>query len=135
MNMAISDRISRVLIVHADQVEARQIIALLGALAQNAIFHTTPSCAGALMYMHVRIPDLIIIDSEVQKNDSMNLVDQLKKHPQFRRVPAVVLTDSDSDTIVTRPYQGRANMYLCKPPEGGLGEVVATIWRFWSEYV
>lgn len=60
-------------------------------------------------------PDVMLLDLRLPKVDGLDVLREIKAHPDLRRIPVVVLTTSDKDTDVARAYDFHANAYLVKP--------------------
>ncbi len=81
-------------------------------------------------------PDLIIMDLSIPKIDGFDLLQQVKQHPQLKRIPVIILTGSNAERDVSRSYDLHANCYITKPVE--LNEytaMVKAIAQFWLETV
>ncbi len=62
-------------------------------------------------------PDLIIMDLSIPKIDGFDLLQQVKQHPQLKRIPVIVLTGSNAERDISRSYDLHANCYITKPVE------------------
>lgn len=60
-------------------------------------------------------PTLILLDLKLPKVDGLEVLRQLKSHPQLRSIPIVVLTSSAEDKDIQRAYTLGANSYIVKP--------------------
>ncbi len=60
-------------------------------------------------------PDLILLDLNLPKMDGRQLLEEIKKDPDLRRIPVVVLTTSQAEEDVVRSYNLHANCYITKP--------------------
>lgn len=84
----------------------------------------------------VALPDLIFLDLNLPRMDGRQVLAEVKRHEELRRVPVVVLTSSDAETDIVRSYELSANCYVTKPV--GLEpfqSVVKAITRFWLTIV
>jgi CheY-like chemotaxis protein len=61
------------------------------------------------------IPILILLDLKLPKVDGLEVLRQLKTHPQFRTIPVVILSTSGEDSDIQVAYQEGANSYIVKP--------------------
>ena len=61
------------------------------------------------------IPELVLLDLNLPKRNGFEVLQFLRKHPQLRRVPVVVLTTSASQVDVDMAYELGASGYLQKP--------------------
>lgn len=60
-------------------------------------------------------PAVILLDLKLPRVDGLEVLRQLKSHPEFRTIPVVVLTTSEEDRDVKSAYQIGANSYIVKP--------------------
>ena len=66
-------------------------------------------------YADVATPDLILLDLNLPRIDGREVLEEIKKDEEFRRIPVVVLTTSQTDEDILRSYQLHANAYVTKP--------------------
>ena len=60
------------------------------------------------------LPLVILLDLHLPKVDGLQVLSQIKSHPQFRAIPVVVLTTSSEDRDMQTAYQLGANSYIVK---------------------
>ena len=60
------------------------------------------------------LPLVILLDLHLPKVDGLQVLSQIKSHPQFRTIPVVVLTTSSEDRDMQAAYQLGANSYIVK---------------------
>lgn len=79
------------------------------------------------------VPAVILLDLKLPRVDGLEVLRQLKDHPQFRRVPVVVLTTSAENQDVARAYELGANSYIVKPVDfDKFVEVASQIEIYWT---
>lgn len=79
-----------------------------------------------------RLPNLILLDFNLPKSGSKGLLQRIKDHATFRRIPVAVLTTSDADQDIRDAYQMHANCYLRKPVDlDGFFEIIHRAVEFW----
>jgi CheY-like chemotaxis protein len=61
------------------------------------------------------LPDLILLDLRLPLVDGLSVLEEIKRSPETRRVPAVVLTTSDAPKDLQHAYASHVNSYLVKP--------------------
>ncbi len=84
----------------------------------------------------VRKPDLVLLDLNLPILNGNEVLSQLKKDPDLRRVPVVVLTSSSAETDVVKSYDLGANCYITKPVGlEAFEEIVNSIQNFWFAVV
>ena len=68
-------------------------------------------------YANAPRPDLILLDLDLSLPEDCEMLTELKKDPEFRRIPVVVLASSENATEVFQAYDLHANAYIRKPSE------------------
>jgi chemotaxis family two-component system response regulator Rcp1 len=77
-------------------------------------------------------PDLILLDLNLPKMDGRQVLAQIKKDPDLKIIPTIILTTSDDEADVLISYQLQANCYLRKPAHwDAFDSLVRTINAFW----
>ncbi|MET7708016.1 response regulator [Micromonospora sp. NPDC005413] len=66
-------------------------------------------------YADAVTPDLILLDLNLPRRDGREVLEEIKKDENLRRIPVVVLTTSQADEDIMRSYQLHANAYVTKP--------------------
>ena len=61
-------------------------------------------------------PDLILLDLELSNDADCELLADVKRDPDFKRIPVIVLASSESTENIFQAYSLHANAYICKPP-------------------
>jgi CheY-like chemotaxis protein len=81
-------------------------------------------------------PDLILLDLQMPRMNGLEVLAAVKEHPDWRRIPVVMMTSSDKEEDVLRAYGKHANCYVTKPvtPEKFI-EAVRSIEEFWLSLV
>ena len=81
-------------------------------------------------------PDLILLDLNLPRKDGREVLEELKRDPNLKVIPVVILTTSRSEEDVLRSYQLHANCYITKPVDfSKFMEVVKAIEQFWLTIV
>src|SRR5438132_14397876 len=81
-------------------------------------------------------PDLMLLDLNLPRMDGREVLAEIKRDPDLRRIPVVILTSSNADADVIKTYDLHANCYVTKPV--GLEQfatVVRSIEDFWLAIV
>jgi CheY-like chemotaxis protein len=87
-------------------------------------------------YAEAPRPDLILLDLNLPRKDGREVLDELKRDPDLKVIPVVVLTTSRSEQDVLRSYQLHANCYITKPVDfTQFMGVVKAIEHFWLTIV
>jgi len=87
-------------------------------------------------YANAPLPDLILLDLNLPRMGGHEVLKTIKSDANFKHIPVIVLTTSDSQEEILTAYKSGANCYLCKP----LGlqefiELVRTIENYWFTVV
>ena len=81
-------------------------------------------------------PDLVLLDLNMPRKDGREVLEDIKKSPDLKRIPVVVLTSSEAEKDVIRSYELHANAYLTKPVDfSGFIDVVGKLEEFWLQVV
>lgn len=82
------------------------------------------------------IPDLILLDLNMPRKDGREALREIKHNPNFRHIPVVVLTTSNSEADIFHSYDLGASSYITKPVtfEGFLNFMKA-LEKYWIEVV
>jgi CheY-like chemotaxis protein len=66
---------------------------------------------------HRGTPSLILLDLKMPKVDGLEVLRQIKRDPQLRTIPVVVLTSSREEQDLVESYDLGVNAYVVKPVE------------------
>lgn len=81
-------------------------------------------------------PDLIILDLKLPGISGLQLLKFLKTDKILRRIPVIILTDSDLAKDITDAYNLFANCFIIKPRDSDVFmKYVEYIYNFWSTTV
>jgi len=81
-------------------------------------------------------PDLILLDLNLPKKDGREVLLDIKKDPELKKIPVVVLTTSQAEEDILKVYDLNANCYVSKPVDlGQFIDVVKSIEDFWLSIV
>jgi CheY-like chemotaxis protein len=81
-------------------------------------------------------PDIILLDLNLPKKDGREVLAEIKKDDDLKRIPVVVLTTSRAEQDILKAYDLHANCYISKPVDlDEFIKVVRTIEDFWLQIV
>jgi CheY-like chemotaxis protein len=81
-------------------------------------------------------PGLIILDLNMPRKDGREALREIKTHPEWRKIPVVVLTTSTADIDIARVYELGANSFLSKPVAfNSLVGLMKTLVEYWFQTV
>jgi CheY-like chemotaxis protein len=62
-------------------------------------------------------PIVILLDIKMPKLNGLEVLKEIKKHPQLKLIPVVMLTSSKEDNDLIESYKLGVNAYVVKPVE------------------
>jgi two-component system, chemotaxis family, response regulator Rcp1 len=87
-------------------------------------------------YADAPVPDLILLDLNLPKLSGREVLERIKSHEQWKVIPVVMLTTSDSERDVIESYAHHVNCYITKPLAfEPFMEVIKRIEDFWLTIV
>ena len=83
-------------------------------------------------FSNARRPNLILLDLNLPKKNGFEVLEEIKKDENLKRIPVVILTVSDAKEDLIRAYGLHANCYVIKPLEmKKFYKVINSIVNFW----
>jgi len=81
-------------------------------------------------------PGLILLDLNLPKKDGREVLAEIKRDKNLKRIPVVVLTTSKEEEDILKSYNLHANCYITKPIDlNQFLRVVKSIEEFWLTIV
>ncbi len=81
-------------------------------------------------------PGLILLDLNMPRMDGREALAELKKDPELRKIPIVILTTSKAEEDILRSYDLGVNSFITKPVDfPQLIEIVKILGKYWFEIV
>ncbi len=81
-------------------------------------------------------PDLILLDLEMPRMGGMEVLAEIKRHPDWKRIPVIIMTASSAEKDVLAAYDRHANCFITKPVNmKEFLEAVHSIEEFWLTIV
>jgi len=81
-------------------------------------------------------PDLVLLDLHMPRMGGMEVLAEIKEHPDWRRIPVVIMTSSAEENDVLSAYDRHANCFVTKPIDiDQFIEAVRSIEEFWLTVV
>jgi len=78
------------------------------------------------------MPDLILLDLNLPRMNGYEVLERIKHEPDWRSIPVVVLSTSDSEDDIKSCYEAHANCYITKPANyAPFLDAVSSIEEFW----
>jgi two-component system response regulator len=78
----------------------------------------------------------MLLDLNLPRKDGREVLAEVKRDPDLRRIPVVVLTTSEAEEDILRAYDLSCNCYITKPVDlERFIEVIEMIDNFWLTVV
>ncbi|MEA5575855.1 response regulator [Anabaena sp. UHCC 0451] len=124
------------LLVHDALVESRLPIALHIVRDGEELMDYLSHCGLYADANKAPRPSLILLDLNMPKKHGLEVLKEIKNHPQLRRIPVIVFTGSNAEEDIYNTYNLGANSFIIKPGNfTSLVEVMKTIGKYWLEIV
>jgi two-component system, response regulator len=79
------------------------------------------------------LPAVMLLDLKMPKVDGLEVLRQVKNHPQLKVLPVVMMTSSKEEQDLVKSYQLGVNAYVVKPVKfQEFVEAVKQIGAFWA---
>ena len=79
-------------------------------------------------------PDLLILDLKMPRLDGLEVLEWLRGHPHYKRLPAIMLSSSVLERDVDEAYRRGANTYFTKPGEyRKFADLVRVMIDYWEQ--
>ena len=81
-------------------------------------------------------PGLILLDLNMPRKNGHEALQEIKQHPDLKRIPVIILTTSQAEKDIASSYGQGANSYIAKPVSfENLVRIMETIGTYWLEIV
>lgn len=85
---------------------------------------------------HAPRPGLILLDLNMPRKNGHEALQEIKQHPDLKRIPVIILTTSQAEKDIASSYVQGANSYIAKPVSfENLVRIMETIGSYWLEIV
>ncbi|MDP2648096.1 MAG: response regulator [Candidatus Yanofskybacteria bacterium] len=120
----------KILLVEDDEVLAKVIYEELGD-AGFEVFQAYDGEAG-LNLARKKQPDLVLLDILLPKKNGFEVLDAMKKTPETKEIPVIVLTMLGSDEDIKKGLQLGANDYIVKSQHAVI-EIIEKVKNFFAK--
>ncbi len=77
-------------------------------------------------------PDLVLLDLKLPKANGFEVLAVIKQDERLRRIPVIVLTNSERDEDMVRAYDSGAASYMTKPVDSkDFERLIQTVQEYW----
>ena len=77
-------------------------------------------------------PDLVLLDLKLPKANGFEVLAVIKQEERLRRIPVIVLTNSERDEDMVRAYDSGAASYMTKPVDSkDFERLIQTVQEYW----
>jgi chemotaxis family two-component system response regulator Rcp1 len=81
-------------------------------------------------------PDLVLLDLNMPRMSGLEVLEEIKQHPEWKRLPVVMMTSSSHEKDILGAYGRHVNCYVTKPIDfDQFIEAVRSIEEFWLSVV
>ncbi len=133
---------STILLCEDNQIDAELTLNALAQFRENGQVDVARDGVEALDYLYRRkkyagrtaeTPVLVLLDVKMPRMDGLEVLRTIKKDPQLKNIPVVMLTSSRQEIDLVESYEGGANAYVVKPVDfEKFAEVVRETGQFWT---
>ena len=86
-----------------------------------------------LPYRQAKLPNVIVLDINLPRKNGIELLKEIKREPEWRTIPVVMLSTSNSPDGIGESYCEGASCYLTKPDDlPGWLSLVEAMARLWT---
>jgi len=87
-------------------------------------------------YIMVPTPNFIILDLNLPKKNGFEVLKDIKKDQNLKRIPVIILTISESEVDIVKSYEECANCFIKKPVDmDDFIKIIKGIADFWFKIV
>jgi len=143
MDMEDIPKAVNILLVEDNPGDVRLVVESLKESKRPTNLITVKDGVEAIAYLHregiyaneVR-PDIILLDLNLPRKNGKEVLKEIKKDPDLKRIPVIVLTASSAERDIINSYDLNANCYITKPVSlEQFTEVIKSIENFWLKVV
>jgi two-component system, response regulator len=99
-----------------------------GEEAMHWLFGTGPYASRDI----VQKPKLVLLDLKLPKVDGLEVLHHMRKRPETKLIPVVILTSSRQEQDIVESYRLGVNSYIVKPVSfDNFSEAVADAGHYW----
>lgn len=126
---------SPILLVEDDLVDSMTVKRAVKEVGIGNPIHVAENGEDALEYLHQaeKLPCLILLDINMPRMNGLELLENIKHDPKYRRIPVIILTTSQEDQDKYKSFDLHAAGYMVKPVDyEQFIQLMKTIQEYWS---
>ncbi|MBL8016652.1 MAG: response regulator [Ignavibacteria bacterium] len=131
----------QVLLVEDNEGDVRLVKEAFNESKIDKVFSVAKDGEEALNYLYRRgkyaesvRPDIILLDINLPKKNGFEVLENIKKDDDLKRIPVIMLSSSSSEDHISKSYDLSANCYVTKPVDfDEYTQTVKTIEDFWFQ--
>ena len=104
-----------ILAVDDDRIQRMLLEKQLSKLGYNVLTASDGKEAVDVIHKNANDISAVLLDREMPEMSGMEVVDVMKKHPQWRKIPIIMQTGSDKDEHIREGIDAGVFYYLTKP--------------------
>lgn len=107
----------KILVLEDDSIEIKKIQRALATLDIEELSICKNGIEG-MNYLEDEkevLPNLILLDLNMPKMNGHEFLEKIKKHKQFKKIPVLIFTTSNSHVDINRCYENQVAGYMVKP--------------------
>lgn len=116
-----------ILVVESDE-NLREILTVLLEKQSLEVISAPDGLMAEGLIEQMPPPGLVLLESETRYEDGFQILANLRKHPEWKDVPVVMLVSATREEQIERAFEAGADDYLVKPIQPA--ELMRCITRF-----
>src|SRR5688572_5620011 len=101
-------------VVDDDEEMARAVSLMLQLLDYTAKHFTNPRPAAQAL-LAGKLPDLLILDINMPEVSGLDMLEFLRRRPEWKDLPIIILSSESADSMVDKALLLGADSYIMKP--------------------
>ena len=136
------NKLRTILLAEDSPADAEMAIdALRDARLANPVVHVEDGvevmdyllCRGAWAKRSDGLPAVLLLDIKMPRMDGLEVLQQIRSHEAFNRLPVVILSSSREESDLARSWDLGVNAYVVKPVDvDQFFNAVKTLGTFWA---
>lgn len=108
-------QVKNILIVDDDNEDSEFFTTVVQQINPGIEVQVATSKKGLFEKLEQQVPDLLFIDSFLQKDSGHSSIKEMKEDPRFRTLPVVMYTGAADMKNIKLAFEAGASVYIVKP--------------------